>query len=172
MKKLLLTFAAIAVFGYVGNAEVLTSVSTGASQATLTVTWGDQKAIDNLSMGVNFDDGATVADIVAAALAGDARLYALRAGSDYVAFGFDTDGNFTSSVTLDGAALPLVDGVSTVSGDYTAAKATVEYDHWQLNSAAMSWQVFIGDTAASWSDAVSAADDISLVYTALSLIHI
>ena len=166
MKKLLLTFAAIAVFGYVGNAEVLTSVSTGASQATLTVTWGDQKAIDNLSMGVNFDDGATVADIVAAALAGDARLYALRAGSDYVAFGFDTDGNFTSSVTLDGAALPLVDGVSTVSGDYTAAKATVEYDHWQLNSAAMSWQVFIGDTAASWSDAVSAADDISLVYTA------
>ncbi|MGM9845932.1 MAG: DUF5074 domain-containing protein [Muribaculaceae bacterium] len=166
MKKLLLSFAAIAVFGYVGNAEVLTSVGSGDSQASLTVTWGDQKAIDNLSIGVNFDDGATVADIVTAALAGDARLYALRAGSDYVAFGFDTDGNFTSTITLDGAVLPLVDGVSSVSGDYTAATATVVYDHWQLNSAAMSWQVFIGDTAASWSDAVSAGDAISLVYTA------
>ena len=166
MKKLLLTFAAIAVFGFVGNAEVLTSVGSGASQASLTVTWGDQKAIDNLSMGVNFDDGATVADIVTAALAGDARLYALRAGSDYVAFGFDTDGNFTSTITLDGAVLPLTDGVSSVSGDYTAATATIVYDHWQLNSATMSWQVFIGDTAASWSDAVSAGDDISLVYTA------
>ena len=136
------------------------------SYASLTVTWGDDLAMDNLSSAVMFASGASVADVIETALAADPRFYALKdVEGNFVAFGFDTNGDNSAAVNVSGAALELKNGVAT-SNDYADATGSSVYDHWKVNADNATWLVFVNGEAADYTTTLSTGDDVSLVYSA------
>ncbi len=147
-------------------AEFRNAVGEGSSYAGLSIWWDDDKALDNLTEAVRFDGEATVHDIVASALASDPRFYALQSSTvgDYIAFGFDTNGDNSAAVTVDGTSLPLDAGVASAEGDFESASGSSDYDHWKVNSTESRWKVFVNGAAADFSSSVSSGDSISLEY--------
>ena len=159
---------ATSVAGATDPAEEYKNVlGEGASHATLTVTWGDGHSIDNLASAVKFDGEATVASIIAEALKSDPRFYALQdSEGTIVAYGFDTDGDNSAAVPVDGTALELTDGVATAEADadLTTAAGSALYDHWCVNSNKSVWAVEINGAEASLASAILDGDAVSLVY--------
>lgn len=140
-------------------------IGQGKSYAGLTMHWGDEKALDNLTEAVLFDGNAAVNDIVASALANDTRFYALKtAGGNFAAFGFDTNGDNSAAVSVDGTALTLESGVATCSGVFESAAGSSDYDHWEVNAADNQWKVFVNGELADFDSFVSSGDNISLEY--------
>ncbi|MBD5228668.1 MAG: leucine-rich repeat protein [Bacteroidales bacterium] len=140
-------------------------IGEGKSYAGLTIHWDDEKALDNLTEAVLFDGPATVNDIVASALANDTRFYALKtAGGNFAAFGFDTNGDNSAAVSVDGTALTLESGVATCGGVFESAAGSSDYDHWKVNAADNQWKVFVNGELADFDSSVSSGDNISLEY--------
>ncbi|MDE6099358.1 MAG: leucine-rich repeat protein [Muribaculaceae bacterium] len=145
--------------------EFKNTLGEGKSYAGLSIWWGDDKALDNLTEAVRFNGAATVYDIVASALASDSRFYALKTSDGtLVAFGFDTNGDNSAAVTAGGTALTLESGVATCTGDFESAAGSSEYDHWNVNSADSQWKVFVNGQPADFNTAITAGDNISLEY--------
>lgn len=142
-------------------------LGAGADHATLTVTWGDNHSIDNLASAVRFDGTATVASVIAEALKADPRFYAL-AGADgsYVAYGFDTDGDYSAAVTIGEDKPELTDGVATAAegADLSAAAGSALYDHWCVSGDTASWTVYVNGAEAAMTDEVSDGDAVRLIY--------
>lgn len=140
----------------------------GADYAALTVTWGDDLAVDNLVSAVRFTSGdATVGSILATALKDDPRFYALKdADGAFVAFGFDTDGDYSAAVTIGSDSPELVEGVATAEADadLSTALGSALYDHWKVNGEEGKWQLLLNGKAAALTDAVTDAAQIRLVY--------
>ncbi len=142
-------------------------LGSGADHATLTVTWGDNHSIDNLASAVRFDGTATVASVIAEALKADPRFYAL-AGADgsYVAYGFDTDGDYSAAVTIGEDKPELTDGVATAAegADLSAAAGSALYDHWCVSGDTASWTVYVNGAEAAMTDEVRDGDAVRLIY--------
>lgn len=142
-------------------------LGAGADHATLTVTWGDNHSIDNLASAVRFDGTATVASVIAEALKADPRFYAL-AGADgsYVAYGFDTDGDYSAAVTIGEDKPELTDGVATAAegADLSAAAGSALYDHWCVSGDTASWTVYVNGAEAAMTDEVRDGDAVRLIY--------
>ena len=105
--------------------------------------------------------------IIAEALKSDPRFYALQdSEGTIVAYGFDTDGDNSAAVTVDGTALELTDGVATAEADadLTTAAGSALYDHWCVNSNKSVWAVEINGAEASLASAILDGDAVSLVY--------
>lgn len=139
----------------------------GNSMATLTLHWGDEVALDNLTEGVRFGNEATAGDVIATALREDPRFYALKnAQGVYVAFGFDTNGDNSAAVSITGTPLDLVDGVAVADGEYADATASSAYDHWNISDENNCWKVFVNGALADFTTTVSNSDVLSLEYLA------
>ena len=157
-------FAAALPAGAADNtAGCLNTLGSGDCSVALTLHWGDGKAIDNLTQAVRTDAGASVADALATALREDPRFYALRdADGNYVAFGFDTNGDNSAYISLDGTNLPLNGGVAS-SADYASVSVN-EYDHWGLNGD-IEWKILVNGEAADYSTTLADGDSLTLLYT-------
>lgn len=139
----------------------------GNSMATLTLHWGDEVALDNLTEGVRFGNEVTAGDVIATALREDPRFYALKnAQGVYVAFGFDTNGDNSAAVSITGTSLDLVDGVAVADGEYADATASSAYDHWNISDENNCWKVFVNGALADFTTTVSNSDVVSLEYLA------
>lgn len=139
----------------------------GEAYATLTLRWGDALALDNLASAVRMDGSATADDIIATALREDPRFYAMRdAAGNYVAFGFDTNGDNSASVNLNGSALDLADGVATATEDYAGATGSSQYDHWSVNGDGGAWRVLVNGSEAGLDTEVSDGNSVVLEYVA------
>lgn len=141
----------------------------GADYASLTLTWGDDLAIDNLVSAVRFDAGATAGTVLETALKADPRFYALKdAEGTFVAFGFDTDGDNSAAVTIGEATPELVNGVATAEAeaDLSAAKGSALFDHWKVNGEEGAWKLLIDGNEAALTDAVADGAQLRLVYVA------
>lgn len=144
-------------------------LGSGEGYAELLVHWGDGLALDNLAQAVLFNGTSTVEDILRTALAEDSRFYALSdPDGQFVAFGFDTNGDYSASVSLDGSVLTLNGGVAVASGDYSTSAGSSVYDHWAVNNGEKSWNVFINGVRAAMSSQVSSGDRLSLEYSSVS----
>jgi len=136
------------------------------SYAALTLSWGDNLAMDNLTSAVLFNKGASVADMLSVALAADPRFYALKDADDnFVAYGFDTNGDNSAAVSIGETALELTQGIASAA-DYTGATGSSQYDHWNVNGEAASWHIFVNGKAAGYDTILSSGDVVNLVYTA------
>lgn len=139
----------------------------GEAYATLTLRWGDALALDNLASAVRMDGSATAGDIIATALREDPRFYAMRdVAGNYVAFGFDTNGDNSASVNLNGSALDLADGVATATEDYAGATGSSQYDHWSVNGDGGAWRVLVNGSEAGLDTEVSDGNSVLLEYVA------
>lgn len=171
MKKNLLMLCAaagtLAASATDAPADYKNVLGSGADHATLTVTWGDNHSIDNLASAVRFDGTATVASVIAEALKADPRFYAL-AGADgsYVAYGFDTDGDYSAAVTIGEDKPELTDGVATAAegADLSAAAGSALYDHWCVSGDTASWTVYVNGAEAAMTDEVRDGDAVRLIY--------
>lgn len=171
MKKNLLMLCAaagtLAASATDAPADYKNVLGAGADHATLTVTWGDNHSIDNLASAVRFDGTAIVASVIAEALKADPRFYAL-AGADgsYVAYGFDTDGDYSAAVTIGEDKPELTDGVATAAegADLSAAAGSALYDHWCVSGDTASWTVYVNGAEAAMTDEVRDGDAVRLIY--------
>ena len=72
-------------------------VGSGANQAALVLDWNDGKGDESLAWGFRWDGSATGADMLAAVIRADARLYGAFAsfifGDVTIGLGYDTDGD-------------------------------------------------------------------------------
>lgn len=144
-------------------------IGNGNSYAGLTLAWGDDKALDNLTEAVLFSGNATVYDIMVSALANDTRFYALKgADGNFAAFGFDTNGDNSAAVSVDGTSLTLESGVASYSGEFETAVGSSDYDHWNVNTADKQWKVFVNGELANFDSSVSSGDNISLEYVTVN----
>ncbi len=143
------------------------TLGEGESFVGLSIYWNQDLALDNLTEAVSIAGDTDVAGVIRSALALDPRFYALADGSGaFVAFGFDTNGDNSSAVSIGDETLSLTDGVATASGEYADAKGSSTYDHWQINRAESVWKIFVNDSEADWNTSVSSGDRISLEYLA------
>lgn len=147
------------------SAKITNVLGSGDGYASLTVSWGDNLAIDNLVSEVRFTGDATVSELRLTALEKDSRFYALQDGDgNLVAFGFDTNGDHSAGILADGTALTMNGGVAATS-DYAGAVASSNFDHWNVNSAEKCWKVFVnGNYVDDFGTTVAAGDKIALQY--------
>lgn len=163
--------------GQADMTKILNWVGTGNGSAALIVRWDDNQALDNLVSGIYFDNNATVSagDIIATSLREDPRFYALQDfNGSFQAYGFDTNGDNSAAVTVNGTAIELVNGIATGDEnmtDFSSALGSSSYDHWKVNaaqsdgSANKEWKVFINGVLAGLSDEVTDGDTVVLEYT-------
>lgn len=150
----------------VDAAECKNLLGEGSQNVTLTVRWGDAIALDNLTSLVRFDGTQTAANIIGTALKEDTRFYALKSSEgDFVAYGFDTNGDNSAAVSVGGTALEMTDGVASATDTYEGAKGSSDYDHWKVNGTTDVWKLFINGTEADANATVSAGDALTLEYT-------
>ena len=136
---------------------------------SFTVCWNDSKAIDNLCELVYISDGQSVEDIIATVLKEDDRFYAMNESETgtRVAYGFDTNGDHSRGILLNGTRQPMdvTLGYSSVSSAELAnAQPASEYDHWQLNGDDHAWKIYVNGNVAGYSTSVSGGDAIILEY--------
>ncbi|MDE7381899.1 MAG: leucine-rich repeat protein [Muribaculaceae bacterium] len=142
------------------------TIGTGKAYAGLSIWWGDDIALDNLTEAVLFNSNSTVEDIILSALENDPRFYALKdTKNNLIGFGFDTNGDNSAAVKVDSTPLSLIAGVATVEGDFQTATGSSDYDHWKVNSDEMLWKVFVNGNEADWITEVSSGDHVTLEYT-------
>lgn len=140
-------------------------VGEGELTTALTITWGDEIALDNLVEGVKVNAGSTVEDVIRKALALDPRFYALQdANSTLVGFGFDTNGDNSAGINL-GESLSLTEGVATINGEYSEAVSSSANDHWALTGEDKKWRVVLNGNDCSMGTVVKEGDLVSLIYT-------
>lgn len=173
MKKVLTLLSAMLASAQLLSAETAIPeqfrniLGEGDNYASLTLHWGDNVALDNLVSAVRFEDNVSVSDIISSALAGDSRFYALKDGNGTtVAYGFDTNGDHSAAVSIDGTQLTLVNGIATAEIDYASATGSSAYDHWAINSDTGEWKTFVNGTLVDTSTSVASGDIIELEYTA------
>lgn len=143
-------------------AGCLNTLGSGDCSVALTLHWGDGKAIDNLTQAVRTEAGASVTDVLETALREDPRFYGLRdADGNYVAFGFDTNGDNSAYISLDGSNLQLDGGVAS-SADYASVSVN-EYDHWGLNGD-IEWKILVNGEDADYSTTLADGDSLTLLY--------
>lgn len=166
-----LTAVVLAPAAWGANADMTdvlhNKLGEGDNLATLTMRWGDNVALDNLAEGVWFNSGDKVAHVIATALREDSRFYALKnSQGEYVAFGFDTNGDNSAAVSVAGAPLDLVDGVAVADGEYADAAGSGQYDHWKINSDENAWKVFVNGAVAGYDTVLAYGDKLTLEYCA------
>lgn len=158
------------------SADILNVLGQGGNAVELTLRWDDKvvinnvesaRAMDNLVSAVRYDGTATARQIIETALTQDPRFYALRdAQGNYVAYGFDTNGDNSAAVTVGGTALTLTDGVATATGDWADAAGSSAYDHWQANTEVNLWKIFVDGKEADATATVADGASVVLEYAA------
>ncbi len=147
------------------SSKILNWLGEGSNRVSLTVTWGDELALDNLVSGILFNGQSSVSDIIRTALKADPRFYSLTDTENrFVAFGFDTNGDNSASVKIDGESLSLTDGIASATSGFGTASGSSDYDHWKVNNEEALWTVFVNGMIADIEDTVSDGDEIALHY--------
>lgn len=149
--------------------KILNYLNTGEDVASLTITWGDDLALDNLVSGVRFDGKATVGDVLYSALENDERLYALF-DRDYelLACGFDTNGDNSAAIKVGDVDVQLNNGVGYIDGasDYSSATGSSQYDHWKVNGDEGRWVFTVNGKEATYQTEVGPGDNVAIEYVA------
>lgn len=154
----------------IDSSKILNWLGEGDNSAVLTLTWGDDLALDNLASGVKFSGEVSVDELLSIALKNDPRFYSLRKDGEFAAFGFDTNGDNSAAVTLDGDKLTLTDGCAdTTTEDISGASGSSQYDHWKINDSENEWAVYVNGVKADLKNTiVSGGDEVSLRYIAVA----
>lgn len=129
--------------------------------------WNDDKALDNLTEMVYIPDGATVDKVLRAVLKGDNRFYAMQYNGEKIAYGFDTNGDGSRGIYVDGTKKFMNEeyGYSVVfDSDKDKAGPASEYDHWKVNSETEVWKFFVNGEVADLTTPVKNGDAVVLEY--------
>ncbi len=129
--------------------------------------WNDDVALDNLTELVYVEGPTTVKELIASVLKEDDRFYAMKESGKSVAYAFDTNGDHSRGIYVNGERkfMNVGLGYSVVTTDeISIAKPASDYDHWKVNSDTEEWKVFVNGTLATDDTAVNPDDAVVLEY--------